>query len=278
VSTRLFDDDTLPPEVVRAFGDIRRADRPHYVVTSGASTAQGARREANEDAWGQRRGEAFAVADGMGGRDGGAGAAAAAVAALLDELTVASAGIEWPEAMRRVNEAVMRQGRGAGHRRVGAAAVALRYRDGRLTVAHAGDVRAYRLRHGQVEQLTTDHTLGDELDRAGLRPGDGSDRAGLARLGRRELAALTTFFGDPGSCDGFSVRSLSVQDGDRIALCTDGVHRHVPAGAWRETALQPEPSAIADLLVGSARANRTTDDATALVVAFALDSTRPGAM
>lgn len=262
--TDLFDEDTLPPDVVRAFGDIRAPRRETYAVTWGAASQQGAGREANEDVWGQRAGRAFVVADGMGGREGGAGAAATAVGVLLDELSMDRDGVDWPEAIARVNDAVVRQGRDAGHRRVGAAVAALRYRGSRLTLVHLGDVRAYRLRHGQIELLTTDHTLAEELDRAGLSPG--TDRTQLAR---HQLAGLTTFFGDPGSSDGFAVRSLSVQAGDRIALCTDGVYRHVPVSAWRQAADEPSPEGVAQTLVGIARANGTTDDATVMVTAFA---------
>ena len=264
MTTDLFDDDTLPPDIIRAFGGIHPPHRATYAVTWAAATEQGAARSSNEDVWGQRDGRSFVVADGMGGRQGGAGAAAATAGSLLDELAVDRDGVEWTEAIDRVNEAVLSHARTAGHRRVGAAAAALRYRGSRLTVVHLGDVRAYRLRHGQVELLTTDHTLAEELDRAGL-PAD-IDRA---RLNRHQLAGLTTFFGDPGSSDGFAVRNLSVQPGDRIALCTDGVYRHVPVNAWRDAARADAPDAVAEMLVGSARANGTSDDATALVVAFA---------
>ena len=267
--TDLFDEDTLPPDIVRAFGDIRPPRRETYAVRWGAASERGADRDTNEDVWGQRAGRSFVVADGMGGREGGAGAAATAVGGLLDELAIDRDGVDWPEAIARVNDAVVRHGRDAGHRRVGAAAAALRYRGSRLTVVHLGDVRAYRLRHGQIELLTTDHTLAEELDRAGVPAGDGR-----SRLGRHQLAGLTTFFGDPGSSGGFAVRSLSVQPGDRIALCTDGVYRHVPVTAWRQAAQGDSPDEVAEMLVGTARANGTTDDATALVIAFAHDSER----
>jgi protein phosphatase len=266
VSSRLHDDDTLPPDVVRAFGDIAPRRRPAYDVASAAASARGAARADNEDAWGQRHGRAFVVADGMGGRPGGAGAAAVTVAGLLDELSGPQDGIDWSEAVARVNAVVIAHAADHGHRRVGAAAAAVRFAGGRLTVLHLGDVRAYRLRGEQIELLTSDHTLGEELERAGLRPGQ--QASDLEALSARDLAGLTTFFGDPGSSERFTVRSLSVRDGDRIALCTDGVHRHVPAASWQQASREAHAAAVAELLVGSALAHGATDDATALVIRF----------
>jgi serine/threonine protein phosphatase PrpC len=270
----VFDEDTLPPKGVQAFGDLAPASRrAAYAVTWAGATAQGSGRQHNEDAWGERAGRAFAVADGMGGRAGGVGAAAAAVDGLLDELSSYADGIEWPEAISRVNGAVMRYAANAGHQQVGAAAAAFRYAGGRLTVVHLGDVRVYRLRGGQAELLTTDHTLGEELGRSGADPGSALPGGGVPRhLSHRQLAGLTTFFGDAESSSRFSVRTLSVQAGDRLVACTDGVYRHVPLRVWQDVAAQQACETAAQMLVRAATMHGTTDDATALVVGFAAEA------
>ena len=117
-----------------------------------AASETGRQRSHNEDAWGQHESSVFVVADGMGGRPGGAVAATAAVAALLDELGGAAwsegALVDWQRVMDRANEAVVTAGRRAGHAQVGAAVAVVCSVANRTVVAHAGDVRVYRIRDG----------------------------------------------------------------------------------------------------------------------------------
>jgi protein phosphatase len=46
---------------------------------------------------------------------------------------------------------------------MGTTVVAGMFFDDRLTIAHVGDSRLYRLRQGKLEQLTRDHSLLQEL-------------------------------------------------------------------------------------------------------------------
>src|SRR5579872_1814035 len=48
---------------------------------------------------------------------------------------------------------------GSGSKGMGATVVALQFFDDRVSVAHVGDSRAYRLRGGEFLQLTDDHSL-----------------------------------------------------------------------------------------------------------------------
>jgi PPM family protein phosphatase len=250
---------------VRLLGDlpVRRAQQC-TVKSWGAATQQGSARSANEDAWGQRGERAFVVADGMGGRPGGAEAAVVAVAALLDALERRPddpAPIDWHATMVAVNDAVRASAMVSGYARNGAAIAALLLQGPRALIAHLGDVRIYRCRSGRDELLTTDHTVAEELRHAGIDPRRADLRPG-------ELSALTAYLGDRDSAQGYSMRAITVAEGDRLVVCTDGVHR----------AMRPSTSAIgaladpaaAERLVAAAVAAGATDDATALVCTLGL--------
>jgi serine/threonine protein phosphatase PrpC len=269
VNTEVRDDDTLPSDLARSLGrSVRSWAIGDTSVSSWAAASEtGSQRSHNEDAWGQYARSVFVVADGMGGRPGGAVAASVAVAALLDELggvssdDVSSGGarVDWPRVMHRVNEAVVAAGRLAGHEQVGAAVAVVCSIANRTVVAHAGDVRVYRLRDGAREAITSDHTVATELELAGLRPDDVPDARG-------RLGALSSFLGDGEAWRGFSVRMLEIRGGDRLVVCSDGVHRHVSADGWRAAAAAPSCQDLVDLLVTSVRRAGGPDDATALAL------------
>ena len=251
-----FAEDTLPPDLVHAL-----LGRSVLRVREwGAASRQGSARSTNEDAYGERHRTAFAVADGMGGRQGGAVAARAAVDALLQRLGGEPGAIDWRAVITESNEAVRRAATAAGLQHTGAAAAALRVAGGRATLLHLGDVRAYRLDDGAT-QLTSDHNVANELARAHLDPT-------RLRFHPSELAALTVFFGDPDSASGFGIRSVNVAPGDRLVLCSDGVHGALGPDGWQAVAVLPSPTRVAEALVDAAVAAGSTDDATALVVAF----------
>lgn len=83
-----------------------------------------------------------------------------------------------------------------------------------LFLAHIGDSRAYLLRQGQLLQLTRDHTLGQQLmDEEGL------DRVIAARLSHVLIRSL----GDHGRQVQPDVRHYSLENHDRLLICTDGL-------------------------------------------------------
>ena len=206
----------------------------------------------------------FVVADGMGGRPGGALAAATTVTTLLAALARPGGSVDWREAVTSTNDAVRGAAFAAGHERAGAAVAALRVTGGRATLVHLGDVRAYRLGAEGAALLTTDHNVGQELARAHLDPV-------RLRLHPAEMAALTVFLGDADSASGFGVRSVAVAHGDRLVLCTDGVHARLGPDVWEAVAAITSPRRAAETLVEAAIEAGSTDDATALVVTFADD-------
>ena len=165
----------------------------------------------------------FAVADGLGGHQGGEVASAAAVEPLarLDGRELADPG-EAAEALanaiRAANEAIL--DRAAGDpalygmgTTVTAAAVA---GDGYLQLAHVGDSRAYLLREGDLAQLTNDHTVVGELVRRGrLTP----EQAAI----HPERSILTRAVGLDPRVPVDLPDPLELRSGDQLLLCSDGL-------------------------------------------------------
>lgn len=157
---------TAPSEY--RFHDVDGAVRWRLAVGAATGTAPG---KVNEDCHGVSEREGVlvdphgllvAVADGIGGDGSGREAAELAVRTLLSDYPATPSG--WPVAkaidrlLCAVNDWLLAQSR---HRREGEALVAtlssLVFRDGRYHLAHVGDTRAYRLREGRLDRLTTDH-------------------------------------------------------------------------------------------------------------------------
>ncbi|NLN06416.1 MAG: Stp1/IreP family PP2C-type Ser/Thr phosphatase [Firmicutes bacterium] len=125
-------------------------------------------------------------------------------------------------------------------------------------LAHIGDSRAYLFREQSVQQLTEDHTLVSQLVKNGqIRAEEASDHPQRNILTR----ALGTDK-DPG----FDIIPLSLRKGDRLLLCTDGLHSHVGAeeiaGIIAESSNREE---AVKKLVNLANARGGTDNITVIL-------------
>jgi len=249
------DENTMSRGVLAQLGLVA-APRDVLVRDVGGASAQGRRRRRNEDAWGFRGATAFVVADGMGGRPAGDRAAHVAVDALLDNLTETVT--DWRIPVGRANDAVQ-AARLTGDDPGGAVIVALRCIADRASILHVGDARAYRIRDGQAEPLTRDHSVAEAINDAGLHRSESG-------LQPRELSAVTSFLAHDDAWREYSVRELTVRPGDRLVLTTDGVHNHVSGATWGMLAEIDAAGDAAEFLVGTAQAAGSNDDATAVVV------------
>lgn len=172
----------------------------------------------------------FAVADGMGGGEGGALASKWTCEELAKavEPAAGSAPASSPVALDKIKAALE-----TAHSRIARYAAQLNYRSMGTTVAlvaaadgvsarvlWVGDSRVYRLREGEVERLTDDHTLGFELSRAVA----GSETAKAVSARRHPLAhVLTHAIGVDRKLEP-ETREIDLRPGDRFLVCTDGVH------------------------------------------------------
>jgi serine/threonine protein phosphatase PrpC len=180
-------------------------------------TDTGRRRLRNEDAF-ICEPPLFAVADGMGGARAGEIAAGLAAAA-LEEAGAETRGAEGiaaliVEANRRIWERSLSDPQTAG---MGTTVTAALVDAGAGTVAigHVGDSRAYLLRKGAIEQLTTDHSLVAELVQSGVLTPEEAER-------HPQRSAITRALGTEATVevDGFTVVA---EPGDVFLICSDGL-------------------------------------------------------
>jgi protein phosphatase len=183
-------------------------------------TDPGRRRRRNEDAY-VCEPPLFAIADGMGGAQAGEVASGLA-AAVLEEATGSEpddAGEERVaslirEANRRVyrrsNEDAATSGMGT------TMTVALvDTAGGTVAFGHVGDSRAYRVRGGELEQLTDDHSLVGELVRSGrLSPEEAESHP--------QRAVITRALGTEPDVD-VDTFTVQAEPEDIYLLCSDGL-------------------------------------------------------
>jgi protein phosphatase len=85
-------------------------------------------------------------------------------------------------------------------------------------IAHAGDSRAYRLRDGKLQRMTTDQTMAQAMIDAGTMSQQAAEQS---RFKNVLLSAVG------GSSLDLDVTTAPAKLGDRWLLCTDGLTRHV---------------------------------------------------
>ncbi|QHK22371.1 serine/threonine-protein phosphatase [Pseudarthrobacter psychrotolerans] len=175
------------------------------------------------------------VADGMGGHAGGDVASAATVLDMLhldhDDYD-GNAGTVLADEIQTANsllsELVHINPKLAG---MGTTVTSLLLAEGKLHFAHIGDSRAYRLRDGEFEQISIDHTFVQRLiDEGRLRPEEAETHP--------HKNVLMRVLGDVDASPELDLDTLDVKPGERWLLCSDGLNYvagHVVERTVRET-------------------------------------------
>jgi PPM family protein phosphatase len=189
---------------------------------SAGRTDAGRVRRRNEDAF-VLDPPLFAVADGMGGAQAGEVASRLA-AATFREYHDADR-LEPPErveaivkeANRRIYERARTDSEASG---MGTTVTAAILTNGRVSIGHVGDSRAYRVRNGELEQLTEDHSLVGDLMRSGRLTPEEADA-------HPQRSVITRALGTDSDVD-VDMVSVDVEPGDLFLLCSDGLTTMVP--------------------------------------------------
>jgi protein phosphatase len=159
----------------------------------------------------------FAVADGMGGAQAGEVASRLAASALEGEDSDGLQGLERidaliQEANRRIYDRASTDPAASG---MGTTMTVALVEEMTVAIGHVGDSRAYLVRGEQMEQLTDDHSLVNEL----LKSGRLSEEEAHVHPQR---SVITRAVGtDPDvDVDGFTIEG---EEGDVFLLCSDGL-------------------------------------------------------
>ncbi|MEM9694843.1 MAG: protein phosphatase 2C domain-containing protein [Myxococcota bacterium] len=245
--------------------DIPTAAQAYILVSAVGQTDIGRRRKNNEDSYLLLDDPPiFIVADGMGGYAGGEVASKMAVDEIRNYF------LEGPgekpsgypslprraallvEAVQRANRKILRR---ASRRRelegMGTTLVCAHFSPSkqRLYVGHVGDSRCYRVRHGEMKQVTTDHTIGVE---GGVK---GPFGATLTRaLGVENELTVDLILGEP-------------RPGDVYIICSDGLNKMVSDRQILTIVRDhPHPDDAVDALIKAAIDGGGKDNVTVVVV------------
>jgi protein phosphatase len=180
-------------------------------------TDTGRQRNANEDAF-YVRPPIFVVADGMGGAQAGEVASSAAAKAFDRDLPdlpperVLRETIE--SANREIHELAREDPSRAGMGTTITAAI-VNAASEEVGIGHVGDSRAYRLRDGQLERLTRDHSLVEEMRRKGQITDAQAEE-------HPQRSIITRALGPEPEVD-VDVQTVPASPGDVFLLCSDGL-------------------------------------------------------
>jgi PPM family protein phosphatase len=216
----------------------------------------------------RRKGRLYVLADGMGGHAHGAMASALAVQ------KICTAYYDGPEtdpatclrqAIALANVAVYTEGQkqeSSQIGRMGTTVVCAVIHEDRLILAHVGDSRAYRLRDGQLYQLTVDHDwITQQMQLHRLSRSEAEERARL----RGATSALLRAVGVRPTVEP-EVAHFDWRVGDRLLMSSDGLHGLVDHGLITDIVQKYPASLAAHKLIAAANEAGGNDNITVVLV------------
>ncbi len=224
----------------------------------------------------------FVVCDGMGGQAAGERASKVAVDTVMGHFRKSSKqeqGVFGTEierlsgrakalarAIQLANEAIHEEASREENRAgMGTTIVALAVEGDEFSVAHVGDSRAYLLRAGVLQPLTSDHSLVMEQVRRGLIALEDVRKSTVQNVIVRSLGAEESV--DPDLAD------HELLAGDLLLMCSDGLSHFVEDGALREVlAASTSPEGACNDLIQAAKDAGSNDNITCLVMKAAKPS------
>ena len=228
-----------------------------------ALSVKGNYRELNEDAYYLPKKNEFycCVADGMGGHNAGEVASAMAVKTFSSEMAKKELDVSdrMFHAVECANETIFAEALAdTAKAGMGTTLTAIALDAGRLYIAHVGDSRLYLLRRESILQLTTDHSLVEEMVSRGMISRDEAREHPQRNVITRALGTTPTAKVD--------LLTLRVKPGDVFLLCSDGLSGAVDEDELEKVLLSDYTDKTkAKRLIAAAEKNGSTDNITAMI-------------
>jgi serine/threonine protein phosphatase PrpC len=233
----------------------------------------GTTRPDNEDSCGQfienPESVVFAVADGVGGYEGGEIASRMAIDIVLEAYRESPP--EWGAA-KRLYRAITRANIGIHDKaltvpelsRMATTMTAVSVEKGMLSAVHIGDCRLHLIRHSQISVVTKDHTMVASQVRMGMmsaaRAKTHPERGILLRsLGRELIASIDRI-------------TLPLMERDRLVLCSDGLYNVLEDKEIEALSREVDAETACRKLIDTANQRGTADNATCAVFRMTADT------
>ena len=238
-----------------------------------AITDSGCERDLNEDRYAvveSASGLAWLVCDGMGGSTGGELAAQLAIDAIrrhLENMPARSPEIALRDSVSEANRVIVLRRQNQAFSQMGTTIVAALFTGQEIVVGHVGDSRAYLIRDGAIQQLTTDHTYVQELvERGQIKPEDA--------LSHPQAHILTRCIGSEPVLE-FELQKYWIwetktgQASDILLLCTDGLYSLISEGEVAAISSQESPQMACVKLVELAKERGGYDNISVAIIPLA---------
>ena len=229
--------------------------------TSYGITNLGKVRHTNEDAlFIDETHQVYAVADGLGGLPGGAEASQRIVQLLEQKMKRVDSSQERVDLTELINGIVFKEGLDAYPLSgMGSTLTIGQIVGDQLLIGHIGDSAAYLLRDDDLEKLTIDHTMAQELIE---RQGESAQDV----IPPEYSHTLTRCVGQSKNLRVDS-KSITIKPGDRLLLCTDGLDKGISREAIKKgLARKQSPEEACHQLTQMANDNEGPDNITVIVI------------
>jgi serine/threonine-protein kinase len=200
------------------------------------------------------------LADGVGGEGNGDIASRTAAETAIDTLMQAKPESSTEELVRTIFDAaalkVFQAAREKG--RMATTLLTSIFREGRVTIAHVGDSRAYLIRAGKIKRLTTDHSYTALQVKLGLL----LERKAMTSPHR---STLTRSIGYEPICH-YDVKTEPLAKGDFILHCSDGLYGYILDDEILEAVIKYHPGEACKRLLALAEKRQVSDNVSIQIV------------